>query len=665
MKFPPISIRTKILLTTVSTTVIALVLICGTLVLNNNEQYLKAFKLVQELTIEADGTAGNTIDYVQDNDIDGITEELEMLTEHDSVEAAFFVTPNGDIEAKSIYDVKQKLRIPSKESLQESVATLAFQSFYYEMTRRHLNLYVPVRENDHLLGAIYIKADVKGEQGMQYILEILSLIIIIIILFSTRIQNTITSPITSLWEIMVRFSQENDFSVRATKKSNDEIGQLAEGFNEMLGQLESREKENKLGYERLQQTQAQLAQSSKLAAVGELAAGMAHEINNPIAFVSGNTRAMGKYMVSVKDLLKRYDALLAVVDNREEFDSLREELEKTKKRLNVAFMMEDIDDLIHDSEEGLDRITEIVAGLKNFARADQGEKTEVDLNKCLEQTIKVIWNEIKYKCTIKKEFGDIPEFKCNANQLNQVFMNLIVNAGHAIEEKGEIGIKTEFDAEKETVTISISDSGCGIPQENLDKLFDPFFTTKPVGIGTGLGLSISYGIIQKHGGLFEVDSVMGQGTTFRIVLPIDGKNTLTVHPNDVYKNAQIIQYDLKHLAEKLDIEIPLIEPRSAEDCQPVDVLHVVYDCLDRIVLLQKSVKMKLFDLPPFPAGDIAPAHVFQATSMIIAELGKIMQRLDLHFPLPELEEPQGKIPRDVYVQMGIVKDMLVVMTTNS
>jgi signal transduction histidine kinase len=184
------------------------------------------------------------------------------------------------------------------------------------------------------------------------------------------------------------------------------------------------------------------------------------------------------------------------------------------------FIKEDIDLMIEESIAGTERVKDIVLNLKSFARVDEAEKKDADIIESLESTLKIIWNELKYKADVVKNYSEIPIISCNPGQLNQVFMNIILNAAQAIEERGIITIETEH--EDSYITVSISDNGQGIPEENLSKLFDPFFTTKPVGKGTGLGLSISYGIIEKHKGTIEVESEVGIGTKFIIKLPING-----------------------------------------------------------------------------------------------------------------------------------------------
>lgn len=185
---------------------------------------------------------------------------------------------------------------------------------------------------------------------------------------------------------------------------------------------------------------------------------------------------------------------------------------------DLGFILGDVDALLKESTEGLNRVKEIVQDLKSFARLDESDSKEADINECLDSTLKLVWNELKYKCTVVKKYATLPPLACNAGHLNQVFMNLLVNAAHAIDGQGTITIETVLD--RMDILVRISDTGQGISPEELGKIFDPFFTTKPVGKGTGLGLSISYGIIADHGGDIRVTSTIGMGTCFTIRLPL-------------------------------------------------------------------------------------------------------------------------------------------------
>ncbi|MFH2067427.1 MAG: ATP-binding protein [Pseudomonadota bacterium] len=277
--------------------------------------------------------------------------------------------------------------------------------------------------------------------------------------------------------------------------------------------------EQKKNMEALKQAQALLMQSEKMASIGQLAAGVAHEINNPIGFVSSNTKTMGEYAEDLKTVICRYRALCDVLgqDGGRQAERISE-IQALEKKLDIDYLMEDMTNLLSECREGLDRVKKIVMDLKDFSHPGEENKVACDINAGIESTVNVIWNEIKYKAEVIKNYGDLPYIDAYPQQLNQVFMNLLVNAAQAIPARGEIRITTR--ALDKEIEVEIADTGSGIPAENISKIFDPFFTTKEIGKGTGLGLNIAYQIIENHNGRIQVDSKIGEGTVFRIYLPI-------------------------------------------------------------------------------------------------------------------------------------------------
>ena len=268
--------------------------------------------------------------------------------------------------------------------------------------------------------------------------------------------------------------------------------------------------------EHLRSIEAQLLQADKMASIGQLAAGVAHEINNPIGYIHSNLTTLSEYVRNMLQLISAYESLLrqSVPDG----DTRRAQIAALKEQADYDFLVRDLPNLLSESREGTERVRKIVQDLRDFSRAGNTEEwTLADLQQGLDSTLNIVWNDLKYKCEVQRQYEEIPRVECLPSQLNQVFLNILVNAGHAIENRGSIKVATF--CEGENVVVAISDSGCGISPEHLDRIFDPFFTTKPVGQGTGLGLSLSYGIVRKHGGRIEVQSNPGVGTTFRIVLP--------------------------------------------------------------------------------------------------------------------------------------------------
>ena len=287
-----------------------------------------------------------------------------------------------------------------------------------------------------------------------------------------------------------------------------------EVLKQLYAQRSAQAEELTKAYAELKTTQAQMIQNEKLASIGQLAAGVAHEINNPIAFINSNLGTLGKYFGRILSFLEIQGKAFGALQNAE----IEAELAQERRRLKLDHILEDTGRVVEESQDGVQRITKIVNGLKMFARKDEEQQQEADINAGLESTISVIWNELKYKVTLHRVTGEIPKIRCYPGQLNQVFMNLLVNASQAIENKGEITVATR--EEDGNVVVSISDTGSGMPESVLQHIFEPFFTTKEAGKGTGLGLSISYDIVKKHNGEITVESEVGKGTTFKVSLPI-------------------------------------------------------------------------------------------------------------------------------------------------
>ena len=265
--------------------------------------------------------------------------------------------------------------------------------------------------------------------------------------------------------------------------------------------------------EKLEETKDQLLQSEKMASIGQLAAGVAHEINNPVGFIKSNFSSLKHYAAELNSVIQKYENLVS--------SEKEEDIKAINDEHDIDFVKDDINQLLTESFDGISRIEEIVKSLKHFSRADKNQWEDANINDGIDSTLKIVGHELKYIAEVKKDYGNIPSVQCMPMKVNQVFMNILVNAAQAMDEKKENGkIEIKTSANDEYVIINISDNGKGIDKENIVKIFDPFFTTKDVGKGTGLGLSLSYNIIQDHKGEMLVDSEKGQGTTFTIKLPI-------------------------------------------------------------------------------------------------------------------------------------------------
>lgn len=312
--------------------------------------------------------------------------------------------------------------------------------------------------------------------------------------------------------------------INTRKKLAESEVRLRESQQQRIEELSAMSAEMKSINQKLEEAHSQLLQSEKMASIGQLAAGVAHEINNPIGYVYSNLGSLQKYvrdLLSVLDAYEQSEPLLAAYpDAAQVLASIR----ILKHKVDLKFLREDTLSLMHESKEGITRVKHIAQDLKDFSHVSSAEWLFADLHKGLNSTLNIVSSEVKYKADVIKQYGEIPLVECVASQINQIFMNLLVNAAHAIEERGTITLSTGF--RDDWVWVTVADTGKGIAPENLKRIFDPFFTTKPVGKGTGLGLSLAYSIISKHGGRIDVDSKPGEGARFTVWLPVQQSHVL-------------------------------------------------------------------------------------------------------------------------------------------
>lgn len=291
--------------------------------------------------------------------------------------------------------------------------------------------------------------------------------------------------------------------------------QLLEDKSRKLYQQNCRLEES---YDQLRQQQDVLVQSEKLATLGTLTAGVAHEINNPLAYVISNVAAAQEYIES-------YDRLIAFIQTHEIAQLMPEALQQQWAELlvesDLEFMQQDYPDVMADTREGLDRVRDIVHSLRSFSRVQDAERQPADLVDALKSTLRLLHNEIKHRVNVVLELTELPLVRCNLNEMNQVFTNLIINAVHAMKEATRPELRISSHVEEGWAVLRFEDNGCGMADDVVKEIFTPFYTTKPVGEGTGLGLSITWGIIQDHDGEISVDSEPGKGTRFTIRLPVE------------------------------------------------------------------------------------------------------------------------------------------------
>ncbi|WP_414526925.1 sensor histidine kinase [Nodularia chucula] len=364
----------------------------------------------------------------------------------------------------------------------------------------------------------------------------------------------IAHPLEIVTKVAIRITQESNFQLRANINSNDEVGTLATSLNQLVEwvgdytqeleiarqtleqRVEERTQELEIARQTLEQrveertqelekilqdlkeTQGQLIQTEKMSSLGEMVAGIAHEVNNPVNFIHGNIQCANDYIEELLNLINLY---------QQEYPEPTDIIAETIEEIDLNFVSQDLCKLLTSMKIGAQRIRGIVLSLRNFSRLDEATIKDVNIHEGIENTLLILNHRIKQEITLVKNYGDLPLIECYPAQLNQVFMNILSNAIDALQEQNnsrdkQIIIDTET-LDESFIKVGIKDNGSGIPPEIMNKLFNPFFTTKPIGKGTGLGLSICYQIIKQHEGKINVTSELGKGTEFMIILPVKTK----------------------------------------------------------------------------------------------------------------------------------------------
>lgn len=349
----------------------------------------------------------------------------------------------------------------------------------------------------------------------------------------TQVISTVTSQI--------RIPIVEDFIFTEADGTYAGLGSVADVLKMVEQRLGQRNQALAKANQEIKASQAHLIQSEKMAALGQMVAGVAHEINTPLGYVGNNVQMAQEMLVQIQDLIQEYEQLFDGLVNQtaapQEIEAHIQSIAAMRADFNVVADLADLGELFQDTRFGLKQIGEIVQSLKNFARVDRASTDRVNLIENIETALTVGQHHLKNKVTIEKRFEPIPEVPCAPSQINQVLLNIFTNAAHAItHDRGRLLIRTYVRGA--FACISIEDNGSGIPEEHVSRIFEPFYTTKKVGEGTGLGLSISYRIIKDHGGDIRLATKLGVGTRFEISLPIDGPDA-TDSANDMNERGTV------------------------------------------------------------------------------------------------------------------------------
>lgn len=539
-----LSIKQKTIIGIASIEAILLVLLIGTAIKFmldfNNEAMQK--RAITAVSLFATSTQDASLSY----DLASLQAYAEQMLKNPDVVYARVINEEGEVFANAALDSYQKIPFEADSSIFDT------QDGIYDAT-------ASIVAADIVYGHVEIGIATSAiQQTMNRFIRNLSMIALLemtlVAMFSFALGSYLTKQLRRLRSGANKVSEaisHGEFgSAKIVVDGKDELTEVADAFNSLVDKLRAEFKQRKIYQnnleelntslerkvhkrtaalknqntalkeinEQLKLTQKQLLHAEKMASVGQLAAGVAHEINNPVGYVLSNMQTLEEYVTSYQNALKDASTLIDL-----DSDS-KNRLDKIMDDYDLAFVGEDSADLLTQCQKGLKKVKEIISGLKNFAYAGDDSFTKIDLNKCITETLNMVRNELKYHCEIQTQLAKSAEINGNEGKISQVLTNLLINAGQAIEENGKISIRTKQNCD--VITLEVADNGCGIPDENLKKLFDPFFTTKPIGEGTGLGLAISYGIVRDHEGKISVESTPDKGTCFSLTFPRADKNPM-------------------------------------------------------------------------------------------------------------------------------------------
>jgi len=561
--FGNLPIKRKLWITQFISMVIPLLLI--SLVLSGYELYSSQQQLLNDTQVMANILGENSSAALVFEDKKTAEELLQSLRFNPAIISAALYLPDGQLFA-AYYKDKISIVSPAHDSLlsyleleyyDKPIIRNIFRtdgSFFKSSLTvsthligwRDLELLQPIELPDKSVAVIRFL--VSFEFLYQRLLRFISVISLIILtalavamLLMDRLQNVITQPLLELTGLMCSVSRQRDYTHRAKVIRHDEVGLLAQGFNIMLRvieqhqegldrelrernkaeqklyaahlELHERHKQIETAYQELARAHEHLIHSEKMASLGLLMAGVAHELNNPISYVSSNLEFIEEYTESLARIIEAYSGLDARL-----FTSIGLYSDEFLSSARVDKTLKTLRELIISSREGAERVKKIVLDLKVFSRTDDIGCMSTKLQEGIESTLKFLATQYRDRITLHRDYSNLPLVECYPSHINQVFMNLLQNSIQSIPGKGDIWIRTELN--NDWVKIIIKDNGSGIAKDDLIRIFDPFFTTKPVGMGTGLGLSISYGIIKNHGGKIQVNSKINEGTEFIIELPV-------------------------------------------------------------------------------------------------------------------------------------------------